>query len=141
MATKKAKKETAEKEVKEVKATKKAKKELTPEQKAEKKAKLKERLANRPEGQRPNSKQIDIIEAGKGKVLLFAQPVRKVGSLITSVALDAEGNVTGTSVTMIKGVAPKSKKGHGSLVPKVPGMKKGAESEVEEDDNEEENED
>lgn len=140
MATKKAKKETAEKEVK-AKETKKAKKELTPEQKAEKKAKLKERLANRPEGQRPNSKQIDIIEAGKGKVLLFAQPVRKVGSLITSVALDAEGNVTGTSVTMIKGVAPKSKKGHGSLVPKVPGMKKGAEAEVEEDDNEEENED
>lgn len=120
---------------------KKAKKELTAEEKAAKRAKMKERLANRPEGQRPNSKQIDIIDLGNGsKVLNFGMPVRKVGTLVTSVAVNSKGEVVSTSTSLVAGVAPKVKKGHGALVPKVPGMGKRsqAEAETEEDDDDEE---
>jgi hypothetical protein len=128
MATKKTKVEA--------KASKK--KELTAEEKKARREAMKERLKNRPEGQRPNSKQIDVIttEAG-GKVINYAMPVRKLGSLITSVAYDAEGNVVSTSVVLVPGVSPKSKKGHGTLVPKVPGMGKAGKAAVEADDTEE----
>ena len=140
------KKEKAQKkeEVKETKkvATKKAKKELTPEEKAAKKKARQEALKNRPAGQRPNSKQIDIIDLGNGsKVLNFASPVRKHGSLITSVAVNSDGEVTSTAVTFIEGVSPKCKKGHGTLVPKVPGLGKHNQPEdVDEDDDQEETE-
>ena len=71
---------------------KKGKKQLTAEEKAAKRAAMKERLANRPEGQRPNSKQIDILDLGNGsKVLNFGSPVRKVGTLVTSVAVNSKG--------------------------------------------------
>lgn len=140
------KKEKAPKkeEVKETKkvATKKAKKELTPEEKAAKKKARQEALKNRPAGQRPNSKQIDIIDLGNGsKVLNFASPVRKHGSLVTSVAVNSDGEVTSTAVTFIEGVSPKCKKGHGTLVPKVPGLGKNNQPEdVDEDDDQEETE-
>lgn len=131
MATK-AKKATPAKE------EKKGKKVLSDAEKAEKRAKMKERLANRPEGQRPNSKQIDVIEFEGGKVMNFAAPVRKFGSLITSVVVDKDGNPISTSVTLIEGFKPKCKKGHGNLVPGTPGMGKkgkgGADAEVEEDE-------
>lgn len=111
------------------------------EDKAAKKAARMAALKNRPEGQRPNSKQIDVIPMGdKGEVVTYGMPVRKVGTLVTAIAKDAEGNVVGVSVTLVNGVSPKAKKGHGTLVPKVPGVKKGkgdveeAEDEVEEDD-------
>lgn len=111
------------------------------EDKAAKKAARMAALKNRPEGQRPNSKQIDVIPMGdKGEVVTYGMPVRKVGTLVTAIAKDAEGNVVGVSVTLANGVSPKSKKGHGTLVPKVPGVKKGkgdveeADDEVEEDD-------
>lgn len=111
------------------------------EDKAAKKAARMAALKNRPEGQRPNSKQIDVIPMGdKGEVVTYGMPVRKVGTLVTAIAKDAEGNVVGVSVTLVNGVSPKSKKGHGTLVPKVPGVKKGkgdveeAEDEAEGDD-------
>ena len=120
------------------------KKKVTDAEKAARREARKEALKNRPEGQRPNSKQIDIIDLGNGgKVLNFGSPVRKVGTLVTSVALDADGNVVSTAVTLVAGVSPKVKKGHGSLVPKVPGMgkkAKGAAAEAAEDDDDEEDE-
>ena len=137
------KKEKAQKkeEVKETKkvANKKAKKELTPEEKAAKKKARQEALKNRPAGQRPNSKQIDIIDLGNGsKVLNFAAPVRKHGSLITSVAVNSDGEVTSTSTTFIAGVSPKCKKGHGTLVPKVPGFGKHNQPEDQEEETDQE---
>lgn len=141
---KKKEKATKKEEVKETKkaATKKAKKELTQEEKAAKKKARQEALKNRPVGQRPNSKQIDIIDLGNGsKVLNFASPVRKHGSLITSVAVNSDGEVTSTAVTFIEGVSPKCKKGNGTLVPKVPGLGKHNQPEdVDEDDDQEETE-
>lgn len=114
------------------------KKVLTAEEKAAKKKARQEALKNRPEGQRPNSKQIDIIDLGNGgKVLNFGSPVRKVGTLVTSVAIDADGNVVSTAVTLVAGVSPKVKKGHGYLVPKVPGMGKKAKGAQAEEDPEE----
>lgn len=118
----------------------KKKKELTPEQKAKKEAR-KEALKNRPAGQRPNSKQVDIIEieGAKGKVLNFAAPVRKKGCLVTSVVVDEKGNIVSSSVTMVEGVKVKVKKGHGNFCPGAPG--KGKEEVEEVDGGEEEAED
>lgn len=130
MATKNNKKAQPVKE--DVKKDKKAaqqansKKNKNAEDKAAKKAARMAALKNRPEGQRPNSKQIDVIPMGdKGEVVTYGMPVRKVGTLVTAIAKDAEGNVVGVSVTFVNGVSPKAKKGHGTLVPKVPGVKKG----------------
>ena len=123
------------------------KKKVTDADKAARREARKEALKNRPEGQRPNSKQIDIIDLGNGgKVLNYGSPVRKVGTLVTSVAVDAEGNVVSTAVTLVAGVSPKVKKGHGSLVPKVPGMGKkakgaAAEEAAEDEDDDEDDED
>ena len=120
---------------------------MTPEEKAAKRKARMEAIKNRPAGQRPNSKQVDIIDLGNGsKVLNFGAPVRKVGTLVTSVALDGEGNVVSTSVTLIPGVTVKSKKGHGTFKPGAPGMGKGSKAEEaeeveEEEDDEEEEED
>lgn len=148
MATKKSAKKAAPAEEKKVKkaapaapAAKKTK--MTAEEKAAKRKARMEALKNRPAGQRPNSKQVDIIDLGNGsKVLNFGAPVRKVGTLVTSVALDGEGNVVSTAVTLIPGVTVKSKKGHGTFKPGAPGMGKGSkaeeEAEEEEDDEEEE---
>lgn len=130
MATKNNKKAQPVKE--DVKKDKKAaqqadsKKNKNAEDKAAKKAARMAALKNRPEGQRPNSKQIDVIPMGdKGEVVTYGMPVRKIGTLVTAIAKDAEGNVVGVSVTLVNGVSPKAKKGHGTLVPKVPGVKKG----------------
>ena len=137
MATKKDKKadDKAAKKAQPVKENvKKAEKKA--DDKAAKKAARMAALKNRPEGQRPNSKQIDVIPMGdKGEVVTYGMPVRKVGTLVTAIAKDAEGNVVGVSVTLVNGVSPKSKKGHGTLVPKVPGVKKGK-GDVEEADDE-----
>lgn len=147
MATKKSAKKAAPAEEKKAKkaapaapAAKKTK--MTAEEKAAKRKARMEALKNRPAGQRPNSKQVDIIDLGNGsKVLNFGAPVRKIGTLVTSVALDGEGNVVSTAVTLIPGVTVKSKKGHGTFKPGAPGMGKGSkaeEAEEEEDDEEEE---
>lgn len=125
-------KQAAAEAAKEVKKGKKAKKELTPEQIAKREAR-KEAIKNRPAGQRPNSKQVDIIEVegAKGKVLNFAAPVRKKGCLVTSVVVDGEGNIVSSSVTMVADVRIKTKKGHGYFQPGAPGKGK---DEIEEEE-------
>lgn len=139
MATKKSTKKAASAEEKKAAPVSKKTK-MTPEEKAAKRKARMEAIKNRPAGQRPNSKQVDIIDLGNGsKVLNFGAPVRKVGTLVTSVALDGEGNVVSTAVTLIPGVTVKSKKGHGTFKPGAPGMGKG--SKVEEDSEEEDSED
>lgn len=117
------------------------------EKKAKRLARL-EAIKNRPAGQRTNSKQIDVIELPNDqKVMTFGYAVRKTGTLVTAVVLDAKGNVVGISTELILGVKVKSKKGHGMVVPGVAGEgKKGRgakaddaeEAEDEDDDDEDE---
>ena len=138
MATKKSTKKAASAEEKKAAPVSKKTK-MTPEEKAAKKKARMEAIKNRPAGQRPNSKQVDIIDLGNGsKVLNFGAPVRKVGTLVTSVALDGEGNVVSTAVTLIPGVTVKSKKGHGTFKPGAPGMGKGSKAEEAEEDSDDE---
>lgn len=137
MATKKKDKAAEEKAAAKEETKKDGKKELTAEEKKAKREALKERLKNRAPGQRPNSKQCDIIDLGGGNVAkTFAMNVRKYGVLITSVVTDKDGNVIAVSNTTIPGVSVKSKKEHGMLVPKMPGMgsKKGKAADAEDDE-------
>lgn len=132
-------------------ATKKAAKKAEPAAKGDakkmdekKKARL-EAIKNRPEGQRTNSKQCDVIETTKGVVKTYAMPVRGFGVVLTTVAEDKDGNVVSTAITTLAGFTVKSKKGHGALKAGTPGVgKKGKgakEEEVDEDDEEDEDED
>lgn len=134
-------------------ATKKAAKKAEPakkgdakemDAKAAKKKARKEALKNRPEGQRTNSKQCDVIETTKGVVKTYAMPVKGFGVVLTTVAEDKDGNVVSTAITTLAGYTVKSKKGHGTLKAGVPGVGKkgkGAKEEVDEDDEEDEDED
>lgn len=107
------------------------------------KAKRLEAMKNRPAIQRPNSRQIDVIEIeGSGKVLNFGYAIRKTGTLITSVALNPAGEIVSTSVTLVAGTKVKVKKGHGNVVPGLAGVGRGEKEddevdEVEEDEGEE----
>lgn len=136
MATKKA--------AKKAEPAKKAAKMSKEEKAAKKKARL-EAIKNRPEGQRTNSKQCDVIETTKGVVKTYAMPVKGFGVVLTTVAEDKDGNVVSTAITTLAGYTVKSKKGHGTLKAGVPGVgKKGKgakEEEVDEDDEEDEDED
>lgn len=111
-------------------AAKKAEKEA-------KKAARKEALKNRPAGQRTNSKQIDVIDLGNGKVVKnFGYPVKSkkdfVGVLVTSVVMDGE-NVISESTTFVPGkLTVKAKKGHGTIC--SPKSKKEKEEEEEDED-------
>lgn len=101
------------------------KKVMTEDEKKAKREKMRERLKNRPEGQRPNSRQCDVIELGNGsKVMTYAMNVRKFGVVLTSVVVDEKGNAISSSLATFGGVSVKVKKGHGMLVPKVPGVGK-----------------
>lgn len=132
-------------------ATKKAAKKAEPAAKGdakktdEKKKARKEAIKNRPEGQRTNSKQCDVIETTKGVVKTYAMPVKGFGVVLTTVAEDKDGNVVSTAITTLAGYTVKSKKGHGTLKAGVPGVgKKGKgakEEEVDEDDEVDEDED
>jgi hypothetical protein len=88
-----------------------------------------EAIKNRPAVQRPNGKQIDVVESEAGTVKNFGYPVKEknqhVGVLVTSVAYDKAGNVISTSVTFVPGnLTVKSKKGHGVIcAPKAKGEK------------------
>lgn len=121
------------------------KKTVTDEEKAAKRKARLEAIKNRPAGQRPNSRQIDVIEGANGTVVKNFGHVVKVGRMIlgvvvTSVAYDAKGNVIGTSTTFVPGdVTIKAKKGHGNF--SKPKHKGGADEEVEDDDNESSDED
>lgn len=89
------------------------------EKAAKKKARM-EALKNRPAGQRPNSKQIDVIDLGDGKVIKnYGYPIKAkgkhIGILVTSVSLSRD-QVTGTSIQFIPGeLTIKAKKGHGTI--------------------------
>lgn len=132
-------------------ATKKAAKKAEPAAKGdakktdEKKKARNEAIKNRPEGQRTNSKQCDVIETTKGVVKTYAMPVKGFGIVLTTVAEDKDGNVVSTAITTLAGYSVKSKKGHGTLKAGVPGVgKKGKgakEEEVDEDDEVDEDED
>lgn len=134
-------------------ATKKAAKKAEPAKKgdvkemdakaAKKKARM-EALKNRPEGQRTNSKQCDVIETTKGVVKTYAMPVRGFGVILTTVAEDKDGNVVSTAITTLAGFTVKSKKGHGALKAGTPGMgkkNKGVKEADVDDDEEDEDED
>lgn len=134
-------------------ATKKAAKKAEPAKKgdakemdakaAKKKARM-EALKNRPEGQRTNSKQCDVIETTKGVVKTYAMPVRGFGVVLTTVAEDKDGNVVSTAITTLAGFTVKSKKGHGALKAGTPGMgkkNKGVKEADVDDDEEDEDED
>lgn len=86
---------------------------------AKRKARM-EALKNRPEGQRPNSKQIDVIETGNGVVKNYGYPLKNKdghqGVLVTSVLETKDGQVVSTSVTFVPGkFTVKAKKGHGVI--------------------------
>lgn len=123
-----------------------AAKAVTPEEKlAKKKARL-EAIKNRPADQRPNSKQIDIIDLGDGNVIKnFGYVIKQKniykGILVTSVALK-NGEVTSTSTSFVPGeLTIKVKKNHGAITAvKYKANKKGQEVAVE-DETEEETED
>lgn len=134
-------------------ATKKAAKKAEPaakgdakkmDEKAAKKAARMEALKNRPEGQRTNSKQCDVIETTRGVVKTYAMPVRGFGVVLTTVAEDKDGNVVSTAITTLAGFTVKSKKGHGALKAGTPGMgkkNKGVKEADVDDDEEDEDED
>lgn len=136
MATKKA--------AKKAEPAKEAAAKMSGEEKAAKKKARLEAIKNRPEGQRTNSKQCDVIETTKGVVKTYAMPVKGFGVVLTMVAEDKDGNVVSTAITTLAGYTVKSKKGHGTLKAGVPGVGKkgkGAKEEVDEDDEEDEDED
>lgn len=112
------------------------KKTLTPEQEEKKKARM-EALKSRPEGQRTNSKQIDVIEFEGGMVETYGYALRKAGVLVTTVVKDSKGNPVGVSTEYVPGVKVKSKKGHGYIQPGVAGAGKNKSEEDPEDDGEE----
>ncbi len=107
---------------------------------AKRKARM-EALKNRPAEQRPNSKQIDIIDLGNGNVVKnFGYALKNKegykGVLVTSVAMNGD-SVLSVGTTFVPGeFTVKSKKNHGTIsAPK--NKKKGAEVEEEDDDDSE----
>lgn len=127
-------------------ATKKDKKAADPkatdtkaEEKAAKRKARMEALKNRPAVQRPNSKQIDVIECPAGIIKNYGYAIKNrsgyQGVLVTSVVENKEGEVVNTSVTFIPGnLTVKSKKGHGVIT--SPKSKKEKDEEGEEEEKE-----
>lgn len=110
--------------------------------KAAKKAARMEKLKNRPEGQRPNSRQVDVIELeGGGKVITYGYAIRKTGTLVTTVVLDEKGKVVSVATALVEGTKVKVKKGHGTIVPGMAGVGKGKKNESDGDDEDEDDED
>lgn len=105
-------------------AEKKTKKAADPkaEEKAAKRKARMEALKNRPAEQRPNSKQIDVFDAGDtGCVKNFGYPIKAsgkhIGVLVTSIAYDGNGNVLSSNIEFVPGdLTIKAKKNHGSIV-------------------------
>lgn len=128
-------------------AKEKGAKEKDPEKEAKRKARM-EALKNRPAGQRPNGKQIDVIKiSDNSEVQNFGYAIKTKkgaqGVLVTSV-LVVDGAPVNTSVAFVPGeLAIKSKKGHGSIT--TPKSKKEKEEdtdeEVDKEETSEENED
>lgn len=120
---------------KKLKESKDVKESNKDEKLAKRKARL-EALKNRPAGQRPNSKQMDIIDLGNGNVIKnYGYPVKNntghFGILITSVLFNGD-KVISNSTTFVPGnITIKVKKGHGQI--STPKSKKDKESEEDED--------
>lgn len=131
MATKKEKKVTEEKKVE--------KKVLTAEEKAAKRKARAEALKNRPEGQRPNGKQMDVIHISeKSEVRKYASVVKvkgkSLGCLITTVGL-VNGEVVSVAEEFVSGeLTVKSKKGHGTLTGQKHKKAKGEEEDTEDEE-------
>ena len=130
------------------KAKKENKKAATDAKAEEKAAKRKARMAalkNRPAEQRPNSKQVDIIQESDNQVVkTYAMPIkvkhRSIGVMVTSVAIE-DGKVVSTSNCFIPGnLAVKVKKGHGNIVAQK-AAKGSKEADTESEENEAEDED
>ena len=91
------------------------------EKAAKRKARM-EALKNRPIEQRPNSKQIDVFNAGDtGCVKNFGYPIKAkgvhIGVLVTSIAYDGNGNVLSSNIEFVPGdLTVKAKKGHGTII-------------------------
>lgn len=127
------------------KETKKAADATKAEEKAVKRKARMEALKNRPAEQRPNSKQVDIIQVSENQVVkTYAMPVkvkhRSIGVMVTSVAIE-DGKVVSTSNTFIPGeLAVKVKKGHGNIVAQkaAKGSKGAEDADSDENDNEDE---
>lgn len=129
---------------------KKGAKEKDPEKEAKRKAR-REALKNRPAGQRPNGKQIDVIKiSDNSEVQNFGYAIKTKkgaqGVLVTSV-LVVDGAPVNTSVAFVPGeLAILSKKGHGIITTPKPKKEKSkkekdTDEEVDEEETSEENED
>lgn len=122
---------------------KKGAKEKDPEKEAKRKARM-EAIKNRPAGQRPNGKQIDVIKINdNSEVQNFGYAIKNKkgyqGVLVTSV-LVVDGTPVNTSVAFVPGeLTVKSKKGHGILT--TPKSKKEKDEDVEDEETTEETED
>ena len=119
---------------------KKGAKEKDPEKEAKRKARM-EAIKNRPAGQRPNGKQIDVIKiSDNSEVQNFGYAIKTKkgaqGVLVTSV-LVVDGAPVNTSVAFVPGeLAIKSKKGHGIITTPKSKKEKDTDEEVDEDDEE-----
>lgn len=96
------------------------KKKMTAEEKAAKRKARMEAIKNRPAIQRPNSKQIDVIEGVDTVIENYGYAIKSkktyVGVLVTSVVKDKEGHILNSSVTFVPGkLTVKSKKNHGTI--------------------------
>ena len=111
---------------------------VDPAKAAKRKARM-EALKNRPAEQRPNSKQVDIIDLGDGNVIKnFGYPIKQknthLGVLVTSIAIK-NGEVVSTSTSFVPGdLTVKCKKNHGTICGAK--HKGAADVEDEEDDSE-----
>ena len=109
-----------------------------PEKEAKKLARM-EKLKNRPAGQRPNSKQIDVIDLGDGNVVKnFGYPIKNkeghVGVVVTSIAMKGK-DIVSTSVSFIAGsLTVKAKKEHGTICSPKSKKDKGGEEDEEGED-------
>lgn len=115
-------------------------KEMSVEEKAAKRKARIEALKNRPEEQRPNGKQMDVIKIDEhNEIRKYAASVkvkgRSIGCLITTVAL-VDGTVVSVSESFVPGeVVVKVKKGHGTLTAQK--AKKSQKSDANEDEEDE----
>lgn len=96
------------------------KKGMTAEEKAAKKKARLEAIKNRPAIQRPNSKQIDVIEGKDTVVENYGYAIKQKkeygGVLVTSVVKNKDGEILSSSVAFVPGkLTVKSKKNHGII--------------------------
>lgn len=117
------------------------KKTMTAEEKAAKKKARLEAIKNRPAIQRPNSKQIDVIEGKDTVVKNYGYPIKSkgthVGVLVTSVVTDKDGVILSSTVTFVPGkLTVKSKKNHGVICSPKEKKLKDEEEDVDDTDSE-----